>query len=122
MADEQTSPFENTGTVSKWSRAASAEGQIASEDTDAVLIPATEVKPEDVGTLSLRYVGNVPQLVVSGGTVIPAELTVMDASGNAVAAYAARPEAAGRSQVFSTADDNQGAVTIQVLQGERKPR
>ena len=52
---------------------------------------ATEVKPEDVGTLSLRYVDGVPQLVVSGGTVLPARLTVVDASGKAVGAYTAGP-------------------------------
>ena len=53
------------------------------------LIPASEVKPEDITTLSLRHVDGVPQLVVSGGKVIPAELTVVDASGKAVATYTA---------------------------------
>ncbi|MER5618922.1 hypothetical protein [Streptomyces sp. NPDC002215] len=59
------------------------------EVTDLGLIPATEVKSEDIGTLSLRHVDGQPQLVVSGGTLVPAELTVVDGAGNAVAAYAA---------------------------------
>ncbi|MEU3048819.1 hypothetical protein ABZ705_20310 [Streptomyces sp. NPDC006984] len=52
------------------------------------LIPVTEVKLEDVGTLRLRCVDGVPQLVVSGGTAIPASLTVVDGAGNAVGTYA----------------------------------
>lgn len=54
-------------------------------------IAATEVNPEDVGTLSLRYVDGVPVLVVSGGMVIPASLTVVNESGSPVANYAAGP-------------------------------
>ncbi|MFB7860601.1 hypothetical protein [Streptomyces sp. NPDC056069] len=58
----------------------------ASEPT---LIPADQVKPEDIGTLSLRYVDGAPQLVVSGGKYLPAGLAVVDASGSAVATYTA---------------------------------
>ncbi|MCX4826040.1 hypothetical protein OG883_40930 [Streptomyces sp. NBC_01142] len=54
-------------------------------------IPATEVNPEDVGTLSLRYVDGVPVLVVSGGSIIPASLTVVNESGSPIAKYAAGP-------------------------------
>ncbi|PYC67785.1 hypothetical protein C7C46_30030 [Streptomyces tateyamensis] len=39
----------------------------------------------------MRYVDGVPQLVVSGGTAIPAGLTVVDRSGSTIAAYSARP-------------------------------
>ncbi len=60
-------------------------------------IPSTEVKPEDMGMLSLRYVDGVPQLVVSGGTALPAILTVVDASGKAVGAYTAGPVARARA-------------------------
>ncbi|MGW2583099.1 hypothetical protein ACWCYZ_17480 [Streptomyces virginiae] len=66
-----------------------SEGSEAQEVTDLGLIPATEVKPEGIGVLSLRYVDGQPQLVVSGGTSIPAGLTVVDGSGSAVAVYAA---------------------------------
>ncbi|UQX04745.1 hypothetical protein [Streptomyces sp. RerS4] len=54
-----------------------------------VLRAASEVTPEDIGTLSLRYVAGQPQLVVSGGTLIPAALPVIDGAGNTVAAYTA---------------------------------
>lgn len=58
-------------------------------DQQAVLkiIDVTQANPEDVGTLSLRYVDGTPVLVVSGGTIVPADLTVVDASGDAVGAY-----------------------------------
>ncbi|MEU0630746.1 hypothetical protein [Streptomyces sp. NPDC005989] len=52
-------------------------------------IPAAEVKAEDVGTLSLRYVDGAPVVVVSGGTVIPAGLTVVDETGRPAAVYTA---------------------------------
>ncbi|MGW8782589.1 hypothetical protein ACWGNM_31625 [Streptomyces sp. NPDC055796] len=71
-------------------------GQDSAQETDLGRIPADQVKPEDIGTLSLRYVDGQPQLVVSGGTVIPAGLTVVDGAGNAVAAYAAQQPAQNR--------------------------
>lgn len=64
--------------------------QLTPETTEPALIPADQVKPEGVGTLSLRYLDGVAQLVVSGGAVIPGGITVVDASGNAVAGYTAR--------------------------------
>ncbi|MFI7240266.1 hypothetical protein [Streptomyces cyaneofuscatus] len=64
---------------------------ISSETTDVPLISESEIKPEDIGSLSLRYADGVPVLVVSGGTVIPAGLTVVDASGDVVGAYSAEP-------------------------------
>ncbi|MEU0941026.1 hypothetical protein [Embleya sp. NPDC005971] len=54
-------------------------------------VPVTEVKPEEIGVLSLRYVDGQPQLVVSGGKAIPSGLAVVDAAGNAVAAYSVGP-------------------------------
>ncbi|MFF4104364.1 hypothetical protein [Streptomyces sp. NPDC001903] len=59
------------------------------ESTDANLIPASEVKPEDVGMLSLRYVNRVPVLVVNGGRFMPARLTAVDATGRPIAAFTA---------------------------------
>ncbi|MEU9033059.1 hypothetical protein AB0D46_37285 [Streptomyces sp. NPDC048383] len=41
----------------------------APEVTDLGLIPSSEVKPDDVGALSVRYVDGVPVLVVTGGAV-----------------------------------------------------
>ncbi|MEU7415089.1 MULTISPECIES: hypothetical protein [Streptomyces] len=84
------------------------EGGPASPDVSS--IPVTEIKPEgeatlvqvaqadvtpqDVGTFSVRYVGQVPQLVVTGGSVVPSVVTVVDGSGNVLAEYVARPAAA----------------------------
>ncbi|MFJ6798904.1 hypothetical protein [Streptomyces sp. NPDC091268] len=79
---------------------ASVDGQ-APDVSDVRLIPASEVKPEDLGMLSLRYVDGTPVLVVSSGTALPAGLTVLDASGNAVAVYAARPSLEARSSFNS---------------------
>lgn len=60
------------------------------EATEPALISADQVNPEDFGTLSIRYMDGVPVIVVSGGTVIPGGIAVVDESGNAVAGYAAR--------------------------------
>ncbi|MFD3788815.1 hypothetical protein [Streptomyces cyaneofuscatus] len=62
-------------------------GDTTSPNLEGVIV--TEVKPEDIGALSLRYVDGVAQLAVSGGTAIPAGLRVVDGSGNAVAVYTA---------------------------------
>ncbi|MFD7496410.1 hypothetical protein ACFV8T_29165 [Streptomyces sp. NPDC059832] len=66
-------------------------GLKTAEVTDLELVPASDVKPEDVGTLSLRHVDGVPQLVISGGTYIPAELTVVDGASKPVARYSMGP-------------------------------
>lgn len=65
--------------------------EISSEDSGLQTVPVAEVKPEDVGTFSLRYHGRTPQLVVTGGTVVPSVLTVVDGAGNTLAEYTARP-------------------------------
>ncbi|MEU4350490.1 hypothetical protein [Streptomyces sp. NPDC023838] len=67
------------------------------EIIDVTPVPASEVNPEDVGTLSLRYVDGQPVLVISGGTAFPAGITLVDGSGNAVAAYTAGPLAQART-------------------------
>lgn len=64
---------------------------IAPEASEVTLLPVAEVKPEDIGSLSLRYVDGVATLVVSGGTVLPAELPVLDGQGNAVASFTGGP-------------------------------
>lgn len=61
------------------------------------VIPAGDLKPEDIGVLSVRYVDGAAQLVVGGGTALPAHLPVVDAGGAIVAAYLpASPEAAAQ--------------------------
>ncbi|MGW1638492.1 hypothetical protein [Streptomyces lavendulae] len=59
-------------------------GATASEPT---LIPADQVKPEDIATLSIEYRDGRPVVVVSGGKYVPSELPVVNSSG---ATYAAR--------------------------------
>ncbi|MEU9623872.1 hypothetical protein ACFVZJ_31740 [Streptomyces sp. NPDC058322] len=54
-------------------------------------VPVAEVRAEDVGTFSVRYIGRVPQLVVTGGSVVPSVITVVDATGAVLAEYTARP-------------------------------
>ncbi|MGW8889737.1 hypothetical protein [Streptomyces sp. NPDC055749] len=60
----------------------------ATAPQEPVLIPADQVKPEDIGTLSIEYRDGRPVIVVNGGTAVPASLTVVDGSGHAVARYA----------------------------------
>ncbi|MFG2222582.1 hypothetical protein [Streptomyces sp. NPDC048644] len=50
---------------------------------------ASEVKPEEIGSLTLEYQDSQPVIVVSGGRVIPAELQAVSASGTTVAGYTA---------------------------------
>lgn len=57
-------------------------------------VPVAEVQAEDVGTFSVRYTGRVPQLVVTGGSVVPSVITVVDATGAVLAEYTARPATA----------------------------
>ncbi|MFG2147533.1 hypothetical protein ACGFRG_25615 [Streptomyces sp. NPDC048696] len=61
--------------------------QYTPKATEPALVPADQVKPEDMGALSLRYVDDVAQLVVSGGTAAPAAITIVDGSGSPVGIY-----------------------------------
>ncbi|MEV7729182.1 hypothetical protein AB0P15_31310 [Streptomyces sp. NPDC087917] len=56
----------------------------------SVILPGGDVKDEDIGTLSIHYRDGKPVLTVNGGAAIPAELTVVDASGAPVTSYVAR--------------------------------
>ncbi|MFB6561733.1 MULTISPECIES: hypothetical protein [unclassified Streptomyces] len=47
------------------------------------LIPADQVKPEDIATLSIEYRDGRPVVVVSGGKYVPSELPVANSSGAA---------------------------------------
>ncbi|MER6319279.1 hypothetical protein ABT237_36825 [Streptomyces sp. NPDC001581] len=44
-------------------------------------IPADQVKPEDIATLSIEYRDGRPVVVVSGGKYVPSELPVVNSSG-----------------------------------------
>ncbi|MFB7860604.1 hypothetical protein [Streptomyces sp. NPDC056069] len=61
------------------------------QTTEPAPIPADQVKPEDIGTLSIEYRDGQPVIVVSGGKYIPAGLTVVDAGGHAVGLFSAGP-------------------------------
>ncbi|MFB7860603.1 hypothetical protein [Streptomyces sp. NPDC056069] len=63
--------------------------QAASLGLTPALIPADQVKPEDIGTLSIEYRDGKPVLVISGGKYVPVGLTAVDGSGNAVDAHTA---------------------------------
>ncbi|GHD36111.1 hypothetical protein GCM10010317_000020 [Streptomyces mirabilis] len=80
-------------------------------------IPAAEVNPEDVGTLSLRYVDGVPVLVVSGGSIIPASLTVVNESGSPIANYAAGPASEEIGQPIGVRTISHRGVRVNFWQG-----
>lgn len=100
MADEQTAPEEfDLGTIQGTGDgpALSAPGSIPvteirpeSESGLTEVAPA-DVKKEDIGMFSVRYKGSVPTLVLTGGTIVPSLITVVDGSGNILAEYEARP-------------------------------
>ena len=72
---------------------AAIQGAVLSGDvTDVLLLDVTPL------TLGIETMGGVATPVIEKNTTIPTN----------------------KSQIFSTADDNQGAVTIHVVQGERK--
>ncbi|MER5434186.1 hypothetical protein [Streptomyces sp. NPDC002588] len=58
--------------------------------SEPALIPASEVKPEEIGTLALEYRDGRPVIVVSRGKYMPAAIKVVDTSENTVASYSAR--------------------------------
>ncbi|MGW2583098.1 hypothetical protein ACWCYZ_17475 [Streptomyces virginiae] len=51
------------------------------------LIAADQVKPEDIGTLSIEYRDGQPVIVVSGGSHVPAQVPVVDAQDQIRASY-----------------------------------
>ncbi|MFB7860600.1 hypothetical protein [Streptomyces sp. NPDC056069] len=60
------------------------------ETTEPALIPADQVKPEDVGTLSIEYRDGQPVIVVSGGKAIPATISAVDENGAQFASFTAQ--------------------------------
>ncbi|MFD4857332.1 hypothetical protein [Streptomyces atratus] len=59
-----------------------AQARITPEATAPAPIPADQVKPEDIGKLSIEYRDGQPVIVVSGGSAIPEKISVVDASGS----------------------------------------
>ncbi|WP_158866817.1 hypothetical protein [Streptomyces xanthophaeus] len=60
-------------------------------DSGLTVVAPADVKAEDVGLFSVRYRGSVPTLVLTGGTIVPSLITVVDGSGHVLAEYEARP-------------------------------
>ncbi|MER7049625.1 hypothetical protein [Streptomyces jumonjinensis] len=71
-----------------------AQVQHTPEATGPALIPVDQVNPEDIGTLSIEYRDGHPVTDVSGGTYVPAVLTVAHEAANAVGAYSVAPQQA----------------------------
>ncbi|AUG78880.1 hypothetical protein ACWC98_21670 [Streptomyces goshikiensis] len=88
--------------------------QLTPETTELALIPADQVNPEDLGTLSLRYVDGVAQLVVSGGRAIPQTIAIVDYSGAPVAAYSAGALSAESRNAYSGVA---GAAALALIPG-----
>ncbi|MFE4335436.1 hypothetical protein ACFRQM_40330 [Streptomyces sp. NPDC056831] len=61
--------------------------KLPTEATEPALILADQLKPEDIGTLTIEYRDGQPVIVLSGGKYIPAGLTLVDGSGAAAANY-----------------------------------
>ncbi|MFB6711734.1 MULTISPECIES: hypothetical protein [unclassified Streptomyces] len=68
--------------------AAALESHVRSMGNPA-RVAASEVKPEDKGTLSIEYRDGQPVIVVSGGTAIPERISAVDASGSSGARFQA---------------------------------
>ncbi|WP_406187265.1 hypothetical protein [Streptomyces sp. NBC_01006] len=60
-------------------------------DSGLTVVAPADVKAEEVGLFSIRYRGLVPTLVLTGGTIVPSLITVVDGSGSVLAEYEARP-------------------------------
>ncbi|MGW2865725.1 hypothetical protein [Streptomyces sp. NPDC001205] len=100
--------------------------QTPPEDSGLTIVSAEDIKPEDVGTLSVRYVDGTPEFVLTDGKAIPNQIRVVDASGQPVALYETRPlQAAARyaganalGSVFMwTGDLEHGTLTNAVREG-----
>ncbi|MFD9302229.1 hypothetical protein ACFWCB_05980 [Streptomyces sp. NPDC060048] len=97
--------------------------------TTPQLIPASEVKPEDIGTLSIEYRDGKPVIIVNGGTAVPGDLTVLNNAGNPVASYVATPRAHTQAvikNVISLSDAHlaidAGAFYLSIVEKEQDAR
>ncbi|MEV5944389.1 hypothetical protein [Streptomyces sp. NPDC051994] len=60
---------------------------ISNDGSGLVIIPIENTTPEERAVLSVYYKDDAPVLVVTNGTHIPGQLTVIDGSGATVATY-----------------------------------
>ncbi|WP_457033568.1 hypothetical protein [Kitasatospora sp. P5_F3] len=60
-------------------------------DSGLTEVAPADVQKEDWGVFSVRYRGARPQLVVTGGTIVPSVIVAVDGNGNILAEYEARP-------------------------------
>ncbi|MGW0251966.1 hypothetical protein ACWDYH_35590 [Nocardia goodfellowii] len=87
------------------------ESQAEPEGTRLVTIPATEVKPQDIGSLSVRYTDGVPELVLTSGNFAPQSIPITDGAGRLLATYTATAAPAADSSGLTA---RSGAYTGQV--------
>ncbi|MFE1790983.1 hypothetical protein ACFW7J_21785 [Streptomyces sp. NPDC059525] len=83
-----------------------ADMQEPTEIPSMTVLSAEDVKPEDIGILSLHYVEGVAQLVVSGGTVLPDHLQVVTPEGATVATFIPVPTEAARNLIVQDDGSN----------------
>lgn len=57
------------------------------QETETAAIEEVEETEIVVGTLTIRYVNDTPEITLNSGTAIPGEIVVVDAQGNPVAVY-----------------------------------
>ncbi|QRV39238.1 hypothetical protein I6J42_34805 (plasmid) [Streptomyces californicus] len=102
MADEQTTPEEfDLGAIQGTGDgpALPAPGSIPvteirpESESGLTEVAVADVTAENRGMLSVRYKGVRPTLVLTGGTVVPSIITVVDGDGHILAEYEARPAA-----------------------------
>ncbi|GAA3004892.1 hypothetical protein GCM10010519_40920 [Streptomyces lactacystinicus] len=81
--------------------------QLTPDTTEPVLIPADQVKPEDMGTLALEYRDGRPVIVVTGGKYIPAGIEAVDSAGNRLVLFGESEGAiAIEAYTYAHPDDN----------------
>jgi len=78
---EDDKPVEKEASTSEGIRMFSESGEELPE------APQESEEAVTVGTLTIRYVGDTPEITLNNGTAIPGEILVVDAQGNPVARY-----------------------------------
>ena len=70
-------------------QASTGEGirMITEPSDEASERPEKSEEPVTVGTLTIRYVNDTPEITLNSGTAIPGEIIVVDSQGNPVAFY-----------------------------------
>ncbi|MFI6982646.1 hypothetical protein ACIBSV_29140 [Embleya sp. NPDC050154] len=83
MSDEQAAPNSHGPVQEQMTPEMAARLGLTPTPEGAALtpIPADQVKPEDIGILSIEYQNGEPVVIVSGGKVVPTRLAVAGANG-----------------------------------------